>query len=73
MLTVEEAATKWRVSQARVRQWLKDKRIKGANKFGRDWQIPNKAARPKPLNMSDSERRKMHIIKAHRRRRTGVP
>ena len=37
MLTVEEAATKWRVSQARVRQWLKDKRIKGANKFGRDW------------------------------------
>ena len=51
MLTVKAVATKWRVSEQRVRQWLAavPPRIKGAKKFGRDWMIPDRAKRPAKL------------------------
>ena len=50
MITVQTAATNWRVSEQRVRQWLGEDRIKGAIKFGKVWAIPPKAKRPAKLN-----------------------
>jgi excisionase family DNA binding protein len=46
MLTVKEAAAVWGVSACRVRQYLKEGRITGARKFGRDWVIPKDAPHP---------------------------
>lgn len=50
MITVQEAATNWRVSVQRIRQWLSSGRIKGAVKFGKAWAIPPKAKRPAKLS-----------------------
>lgn len=47
-ITVPEAAAAWGASEPRIRQWLVDGRIKGAEKVGRDWLIPASAERPKP-------------------------
>jgi len=51
MITVQQAATNWRVSEQRVRQWASTTppRIKGAKKFGKVWMIPDKAKRPAKL------------------------
>jgi hypothetical protein len=46
-MTVARAADTWGVAQSRVRQWLADGRIKGAQKLGGIWLIPDKAERPK--------------------------
>jgi excisionase family DNA binding protein len=46
MLTVKEIAKVWGVSPCRVRQLLKDNRIAGARKVGRDWLIPKDAKFP---------------------------
>lgn len=46
-MTVARAAQEWKISAMRVRQWLQDGRIKGAQKIGRDWLIPERAERPK--------------------------
>lgn len=46
-MTVATAAERWKISAMRVRQWLQDGRIKGAQKIGRDWLIPERADRPK--------------------------
>ena len=46
-MTVAQAAETWGISQPRIRQWLADGRIKGAQKVGRDWLIPASAERPK--------------------------
>lgn len=56
MLTVKEAAAKWNISEVRVRQYLKDGRIEGAVKVGRDWIIPVGAPRPKLLRVWNGAR-----------------
>lgn len=53
--TVPETAARWSCSVERIHQWLKEGRIKGARKMGRDWLIPAKAVRPvahKPYGLS---------------------
>lgn len=57
MITVQEAATKWRVSEQRVRQWLSAEpcRIKGAKHFGKVWAIPDKAKRPAKLKKGNGK------------------
>ena len=49
MITVEQAANRWKCSGQRVRQWLADGRIKGAERFGGMWAIPDVAKRPTPV------------------------
>lgn len=46
-MTVAQAAQAWTIAPSRVRQWLADGRIKGAQKLGGIWLIPAGAARPK--------------------------
>lgn len=51
MLTVKQAAKKLRVSAGRVRQLLVAKRVVGAQKFGRDWAIPDSPVIDPPLKV----------------------
>jgi hypothetical protein len=46
-MSVAQASKEWDISQPRIRQWLADGRVKGAQKVGRDWLIPASAGRPK--------------------------
>jgi hypothetical protein len=46
-MSVAQASKEWDISQPRIRQWLADGRVKGAQKIGRDWLIPASAIRPK--------------------------
>ena len=46
MITVKQAAIKWKVSERRVQKLCNDGRIKGAVKFGRSWMIPSQAVLP---------------------------
>ena len=45
MWTTKELAQAGNVSNARVRQLCKDGKLPGAKHFGRDWMIPDNAAR----------------------------
>lgn len=56
-MTVAQAAKEWDISEPRIRQWLQDGRIKGAQKIGRDWLIPAKADRPEPAKPGGLQRR----------------
>lgn len=56
MLTVKDVAAKWAVSEVRIRQYLKEGRIEGAVKVGRDWVIPDDAPRPKLLRVWNGAR-----------------
>jgi len=51
MLTVRQAAKKLRLSEVRLRQLLLDGRIVGAEKFGRDWAIPDRPVIDPPLKV----------------------
>ena len=45
-ITARQAAEKWGVSLRWVQVYLKDGRIDGAIRFGRDWMIPKDAKKP---------------------------
>ena len=51
MLTVKQAAALWGVSVVRVRQYIKEDRVSGAVKIGRDWLIPKDTPRPAYLRV----------------------
>lgn len=51
MITVKQAAKKLRLSEVRLRQLLLEGRIVGAQKFGRDWAIPDKPVINPPLKI----------------------
>lgn len=59
--TVPATAKRWGCSPERIYQWLREGRIKGAQKLGRDWLIPAKAERP-------SARKPYDVIRASPRR-----
>ncbi len=46
-LTVQEAATKWGVTDRQVQLWCKAGKILGATMLSRIWIIPDNAERPK--------------------------
>lgn len=46
MLTVKQIAAKWGISTPRVHQFLREGRVEGAQKIGRDWLIPDDAKFP---------------------------
>lgn len=45
-LSVREMACRWNVSERRVSQYCEQKRIPGAERFGRSWAIPVDAEKP---------------------------
>ncbi|MDR1687721.1 MAG: helix-turn-helix domain-containing protein [Clostridiales bacterium] len=45
-MTAKQAAEKWGLSLRQVQQLLKDGRIDGVTKFGRDYMIPSDAQKP---------------------------
>ena len=56
MMTVKQAAKKLRVSVGRVRQLLVERRVVGAEKFGRDWAIPDKPVIDPPLKVEHRQK-----------------
>ena len=50
-LSVAEIAEKWDVSPRYVQNLCKEGRIKGAEKFGKVWAIPNNTPRPLDLRI----------------------
>lgn len=45
-MTVQQAAAKWDVTPRQIQLWCKTEKLKGAQKWNRDWMIPEKAERP---------------------------
>ena len=45
-ITVQQAAEKWEVTPRQVQLWCKTDKIRGAQKWGRDWAIPADSDRP---------------------------
>jgi Fic family protein len=45
-MTIKEAATKWKISERRIRKLIKDGRVFGSIKLGTTWIIPNETAKP---------------------------
>lgn len=56
-ITVKEAADMWKISKRRIQILCREKRIDGAKKFGRDWAIPQKAAKPQDGRVTTGEYR----------------
>lgn len=55
MITAQQAAMKWDTSLRRVQDWCKTGRIKGAERFGRSWMIPDDAVRPNDGRTKDAK------------------
>lgn len=51
MITVKQCAKRLKLSEIRVRQLLHQGRIVGAQKFGRDWAIPDPPVIDPPLQL----------------------
>ena len=49
VISVQETAEKWQVSERRVQKLCEDGRIKGVQRFGRSWVIPADAEKPADL------------------------
>jgi len=45
-ITAQEAAEKWSVTTRQIQLWCKTDKLRGAQKWGRDWAIPEIAERP---------------------------
>jgi hypothetical protein len=45
-ITVHQAAEKWGVTPRQIQLWCKTNKIRRAQKWGRDWAIPEDAERP---------------------------
>ena len=54
-MTVKETATKWNISDRRVRMLCMCGKIKGAYKEGREWKIPFDAKKPEDGRYSKKE------------------
>ena len=54
-MTVKETATKWNISDRRVRMLCMCGKIKGAYKEGREWKIPRDAKKPEDGRYSKKE------------------
>jgi len=50
-ITTRQAAEKWGVTLRCVQAYLKNSRINGAVRFGRDWMIPRNTERPSDLRI----------------------
>jgi hypothetical protein len=58
VLTTKQFAKKRKITEGRVRQLLLERRIKGAERFGKAWAIPEKAVIMPPANPRGGQRKK---------------
>jgi predicted site-specific integrase-resolvase len=59
-ITANQAAEKWHVTPRQIQLWCKTGKIRNAQKWGRDWAIPEDAERPPVKHKS-----KMPVNEAH--------
>ena len=52
-MTIKEAARRWNVSERRIQMLCRNNRISGAEKFGRDWAIPEDTQKPADRRIKD--------------------
>ncbi len=45
-LSVREIAAKWKVSERWVKQYIREGRVPGAERFGKSWAVPENAEKP---------------------------
>ena len=58
MITVKQAAEKLGITDGRVRQYLLEGRIKGSQKVGPIWLLPDRLVITKPKNPRGGQRKK---------------
>lgn len=49
VMSVREAATKWKLSERWVQKSCEEGRVNGVQRFGRSWMIPKTAEKPQDL------------------------
>lgn len=49
VMSVREAATKWKLSERWVQKLCEEGRVNGVQRFGRSWMIPKTAEKPQDL------------------------
>ena len=54
-MLIKEASEKWKISERRIRQLIRDGRIQGAEKMGTTWNIPDDTNKPVDKRFKDIE------------------
>lgn len=55
-ISVQEAASKWEISERRIQKLCEEKRIPGVVRFGRIWLIPKDASKPKDARRKENKK-----------------
>ena len=62
-ISVVEAALKWGISERSVRNYCSEGRVAGARLFGKTWEIPDVAQKPKRSVRSDKKRTLLDVLR----------
>lgn len=54
-ISVQEAASKWEISERRIQKICEEERIPGVTRFGRMWLIPKDAEKPEDARRKKSK------------------
>lgn len=54
-MTIQEAATKWFISERRIQVLCMRGRLPGATKFGRQWAIPTNTDKPEDARIKSGK------------------
>ena len=54
-ISVQEAASKWEISERRIQKLCEEERIPGVTRFGRMWLIPKDAEKPEDARRKKSK------------------
>lgn len=54
-ISVQEAASKWEISERRIQKLCEEERIPGVTRFGRMWLIPRDAEKPEDARRKKSK------------------
>ena len=62
-ISVAEASKKWEISERSVRNYCSEGRVAGARLFGKTWEIPDVAQKPKRSVRSDKKRTLLDVLR----------
>ncbi len=71
-ISVKEAAKKWGVSERRVHQYCKDRRIPGLQRFGNAWAIPEDALKPLNPRKKKQSKKETESLTIEKKNRIGA-
>ena len=54
-ISVQEAASKWEISERRIQKLCEEKRIYGVVRFGRMWLIPKDVSKPEDARQKNKK------------------